>query len=102
MIDVGLVVLKGTRPIIEQKLSASLQDILSKVNKKLYVKLDVVEQKDLLELVPIVYRNASIIQNNIDLRILLNRKRRIFIDCLFEEQNGKGFIPIKKVYNLIF
>lgn len=95
MIDVGLIVLRGTRLTIEQKLPLLLRDVMSQIRSKLYVKLDVKEHNDLLELVPIVYRDASKVQNDVDLRILLNCKRRISIDYIFEEQNE--YIPTKKV-----
>lgn len=97
MFNVGLLVLKGTKLTIEQKLPKLLSAALSKVNKKLYVKLNITNQNDLIELVQIVYQNASKIQNDIDLRVLLNRKKQILIDQLFEEKNEDELISIERV-----
>lgn len=79
MFDVGLLILGGSRTIIEQQLKNFLLETTKSVNKRLYIKIDLLQQNELEELIPIVYSKASIIAPDIDLRVLLNRKKQLIV-----------------------
>lgn len=90
MFDIGLLILHGTRALIEQQLKSQLREATKSVRKRLYIKIDlknftVSSQKDFEDLVPIVYSNATIIAPDMDLRILLNRKKQLLVSFIMKK-----------------
>lgn len=95
-VNVGLVILRGSTNSIKQKVPLLLEKVLPQVRQKLYVKLEVPSNSDFFDLVPYVYRKASTFVSDVDLRVLLGRRREIPIDSIFEEKANE-FIPKKLV-----
>lgn len=83
MFDNGLLILGGTRILIEQKIKTLLIEATKNVRKRLYVKFDLSHQNDLEDLIPIVYSKASIIAPEMDLRVLLNRQKQLIVGFKF-------------------
>lgn len=71
MIDTGLLVIIGSRGIIERKLPRLLKSAISKVRQKLYVHFTEVPSEE--RIVSLTYNTAWKINPNIDLRVLINR-----------------------------
>ncbi|KAI3410086.1 hypothetical protein GPALN_006448 [Globodera pallida] len=83
-IDVGLLVLRGNEALIRQKLTRLLKITIPKVRQRLYVHLE--EMEGIRALLPTIYLNASTIEPQIDLRVLLHRKRNIPVDRVFYDE----------------
>ena len=86
MIDTTLLIVHGGNDLIKKKLHRLLRCALSRVRRKLYVHL--VEMTEMEKIVPLVYHAASncVINSDVDLRVLLNRKRSININCVFSDK----------------
>uniref|UniRef100_A0A914HUG2 RanBP2-type domain-containing protein n=1 Tax=Globodera rostochiensis TaxID=31243 RepID=A0A914HUG2_GLORO len=83
-IDVGLLVLRGNEALIRQKLTLLLKITIPKVRQRLYVHLE--EMEGIRALLPTIYLNASTIEPQIDLRVLLDIKRNIPVDRVFYDE----------------
>uniref|UniRef100_A0A915DEN5 Cytidyltransferase-like domain-containing protein n=1 Tax=Ditylenchus dipsaci TaxID=166011 RepID=A0A915DEN5_9BILA len=118
MKDVGLLVLRGSRQSIEQKLQDGglLKSAMEKVRKRLYVKLELPSyehtnqqvQSDMEVLVPMAYLKGSIAMADalaknklngsfveLDMRVLLGRQRQLEVDEIFEEQEDGCVLTTK-------
>lgn len=97
-VDVGLLVIRGSEELIRQKLQRLLRITMPKVRQKLYVRVE--EMKSIKELLPAIYLNASTIESRVDLRVILDRQRKISVDRVFYDEVSVCFLTYCKFANL--